>query len=303
MKGKAAPLVGLRGRRGDRHPGDRRRLPPAVPRPRRGGRHRPPGPGRRALPGRAGSSPSTAPPGWASRASSPRPSTRPRRPRRPVGCSSTPSRTAPPAPTACCVTPCASCWAIDRGEPRGHGRRPARRPRPHRRPTCCPLAPLLADIAQVDVPTTPEADRIDQQYRADRAADVVIDLLEQARPRAARRRRRGGPLGRRRVGRACSTASPWRPPGARGPCSSSVAARPVGSPRRPAPPWSSARCPGRGRRAPRHRGDRGHSPATARDRGRRRAGPGQPAVRRGGHARRPRAPGRWRSCPSRSRPR
>ena len=70
---------------------------------------------------------------------------------------------------------------IERGEPRAMGDalldalgRTA--------PGLLPLAPLLADIALVDVDTTPEADRIDQQFRADRAADVVIDLLERLIP-------------------------------------------------------------------------------------------------------------------------
>jgi len=44
-------------------------------------------------------------------------------------------------------------------------------------PELLPMAPLLADVIQVVVPPTQEADRIDPQYRADRAADVVIDLL------------------------------------------------------------------------------------------------------------------------------
>jgi class 3 adenylate cyclase/tetratricopeptide (TPR) repeat protein len=49
-------------------------------------------------------------------------------------------------------------------------------------PDLLPMAPLLADIAQVDVPATPEADRIDPQYRGDRAADVVVDLLARLVP-------------------------------------------------------------------------------------------------------------------------
>ena len=49
-------------------------------------------------------------------------------------------------------------------------------------PDLLPMAPLLADITQVDVPGTPEADRIDPQYRGDRAADVVIDLLGRLMP-------------------------------------------------------------------------------------------------------------------------
>lgn len=49
-------------------------------------------------------------------------------------------------------------------------------------PDLLPMAPLLADIVQVDVPATPEADRIDPQYRGDRAADVVIDLIGRLMP-------------------------------------------------------------------------------------------------------------------------
>ena len=49
-------------------------------------------------------------------------------------------------------------------------------------PDLLPLAPLLADVAQVDVPGTPEADRIDPQFRADRVADVVISLVERLLP-------------------------------------------------------------------------------------------------------------------------
>jgi class 3 adenylate cyclase/tetratricopeptide (TPR) repeat protein len=46
-----------------------------------------------------------------------------------------------------------------------------------RAPELLPFAPLLADVAQVSVPPTPEADRIDPAFRADRVADVVIDLV------------------------------------------------------------------------------------------------------------------------------
>lgn len=45
-------------------------------------------------------------------------------------------------------------------------------------PELLPMAPLLADVVQVSVPTTPEADRIDPQFRPDRVADVVIDLVD-----------------------------------------------------------------------------------------------------------------------------
>ena len=44
------------------------------------------------------------------------------------------------------------------------------------------LAPLLADVVQVEVPGTAEADRIDPQFRADRVADVVIALVERMLP-------------------------------------------------------------------------------------------------------------------------
>ncbi len=50
-------------------------------------------------------------------------------------------------------------------------------------PDLLPLAPLLADVAQVDVPATPEADRIDPQFRADRVADMVIELTGRLLPK------------------------------------------------------------------------------------------------------------------------
>ncbi|HET6966854.1 MAG TPA: AAA family ATPase, partial [Ornithinibacter sp.] len=49
-------------------------------------------------------------------------------------------------------------------------------------PDLLPMAALLADVVQVEVPSTPEADRIDPQFRADRTADLVIDLLGRAVP-------------------------------------------------------------------------------------------------------------------------
>ncbi len=49
-------------------------------------------------------------------------------------------------------------------------------------PKLLPFAPLLADVAQVSVPSTPEVDRIDPEFRADRVADVVIDLVERLVP-------------------------------------------------------------------------------------------------------------------------
>ena len=53
-------------------------------------------------------------------------------------------------------------------------------------PELVPMAPLLADLLQVEVPATPEADAIDPQFRPDRLAGMVIALLAQLRP---------GPLG------------------------------------------------------------------------------------------------------------
>ena len=44
------------------------------------------------------------------------------------------------------------------------------------------MAPLLADVVHVGVPDTPEADRVDPQYRADRVADVVVELLDRVVP-------------------------------------------------------------------------------------------------------------------------
>lgn len=53
-------------------------------------------------------------------------------------------------------------------------------------PHLLPMAPLLADLLQVAVPATPQADAIDPQFRPDQLASVVIALLEAVRP---------GPLG------------------------------------------------------------------------------------------------------------
>jgi class 3 adenylate cyclase/tetratricopeptide (TPR) repeat protein len=50
-------------------------------------------------------------------------------------------------------------------------------------PELLPMAPLLADVVQVDVPATPEADLIDEQFRADRLADVLVELLERTQTR------------------------------------------------------------------------------------------------------------------------
>ena len=44
-------------------------------------------------------------------------------------------------------------------------------------PDLVPMASLLADVMQVEVAPSPESDRIDPQFRADRTADLVVDLL------------------------------------------------------------------------------------------------------------------------------
>jgi class 3 adenylate cyclase/tetratricopeptide (TPR) repeat protein len=44
-------------------------------------------------------------------------------------------------------------------------------------PDLVPMASLLADVVQVEVASSPESDRIDPQFRADRTADLVVDLL------------------------------------------------------------------------------------------------------------------------------
>ena len=199
MKGKAVPMSVYAVGEETGHPRGPRRVAAALPRPRRGGGDGAPGPrgGAGRQPG--ASSPSTAPRAWASPASPTRRSTRWRRRPARGGSSCAPSPTARRAPTGCCATPSARCSASRATRPTSWVRRSS--PTLERcAPDLLPMAPLLADVVQVDVPDTPEADRIDPQYRADRAADVVIDLLGRARAGSARPRRRGGPLGRRRVG-------------------------------------------------------------------------------------------------------
>jgi class 3 adenylate cyclase/tetratricopeptide (TPR) repeat protein len=49
-------------------------------------------------------------------------------------------------------------------------------------PELLPMAPLLADLLQVEVPGTPEADQIDPQYRPHRLADAVVTLMERTLP-------------------------------------------------------------------------------------------------------------------------
>ncbi|MDH3261890.1 MAG: AAA family ATPase, partial [Acidimicrobiia bacterium] len=49
-------------------------------------------------------------------------------------------------------------------------------------PDLLPFLPLIGDVTHVDVEPTPEVDAINPQFRRDRLADVVIRLLELARP-------------------------------------------------------------------------------------------------------------------------
>ncbi len=49
-------------------------------------------------------------------------------------------------------------------------------------PDLLPMAPLLADLVQVDVPSTPEVDQLDPQYRPDRLADAVVRLMDETLP-------------------------------------------------------------------------------------------------------------------------
>ena len=49
-------------------------------------------------------------------------------------------------------------------------------------PDLLPMAPLLADVVQVDVPSTPEVDQLDPQYRPDRLADAVVRLVDGMMP-------------------------------------------------------------------------------------------------------------------------
>ena len=62
-------------------------------------------------------------------------------------------------------------------------------------PDLLPMAPLLADVVQVDVPSTPEVDQLDPQFRPDRLADAVVRLVDAALPGPLVLRGRGGALG------------------------------------------------------------------------------------------------------------
>ena len=51
-------------------------------------------------------------------------------------------------------------------------------------PELLPMSPLIADVAHVEVPSTPEADALDPQFRPDRLADVLVDLVGRMVPGA-----------------------------------------------------------------------------------------------------------------------
>ena len=51
-------------------------------------------------------------------------------------------------------------------------------------PDLLPMSPLIADVAHVEVPATPEADALDPQFRPDRLADVLVDLVGRMVPGA-----------------------------------------------------------------------------------------------------------------------
>ena len=199
--------------------------------------------------------------------------------------SSGPSRTALPAPTASSATRCAAC-SDSNGTPPRQWDRPCSRPWRQVAPDLLPMAPLLADVVQVDVPSTPEVDQLDPQYRPDRLADAVVRLVDAMMP---------GPLAlvaeeahwadgasARLLDRiaAASSGRPW-----------AVIAVRRGEEGGFAPAAGTQvtlePLPAGGHGAPGHRRDRGHAAAPARDRRGGRPRPGQPAVRRGGHAGRP----------------
>ncbi|KAB7741852.1 AAA family ATPase [Nostocoides sp. F2B08] len=77
--------------------------------------------------------------------------------------------------------PLRTLLGIERGDPESMGRA-LRAGLDRVAPDLLPWAPLLADVAQVDVPSTPEVDELDPRYRPDRLADAVIRLLETAMP-------------------------------------------------------------------------------------------------------------------------
>ena len=45
-------------------------------------------------------------------------------------------------------------------------------------PAFVPYAPLIGDVAHIDIPDTPETEKIDAQFRQARVADAVVDLLD-----------------------------------------------------------------------------------------------------------------------------
>ena len=273
MKGKALPLVvydvgeELGTREGVR------RCAAAVPRPRRGAGHG--APASRALGGAGGvlavdgaDRNGQVPPGRMRRSRPPRRATT-------AWCSGL-SRTGRRAPTGCCATRCAPCSASTRASREAMGTAllqalAARRPRP-----AADGAAARRRRRRSRCRSTPEADRIDPQYRADRVADARHRLSSGGWSGAARGRRRGGALGGRGVGRTCSSGSRSARRAGRGRSSWYGDGEPAGSPRRPVPGSTSIPCPG-GDRAARPRRHRGHTAAPAR--GRRRRGARRRATR------------------------
>ncbi len=153
-------------------------------------------------------------------------------------------------------------------------------------PDLLPLAPLLADVVQVDVPSTPEVDMLDPQFRPDRLADAVVRFVDAALP---------GPLvllaeeahwadgaSARLLDQiaAASAGRPWAVVVVRRGQDGGFA--PATGTTRDARPAAGARHGAAG-----HRRHRGHAAAPPRDRRDRRPRAGQPPVRRGGHAGRP----------------
>ena len=190
-----------------------------------------------------------------------------------IGSCCTPSRTVRRAPTGSFGTRSGRCSA-SRAACRRRWARALLDTLEQSAPDLLPLAPLLADVAQVDVPATPEADRIDPQFRADRVADVLIELtgrlLAQAVVMLVEDAHWADGASAHLLDRVAvaATGRPWA-------VITCTAGRGAGSPRRgstsPSRPAAA-----HGRRAARHRRHGGHPAAAARDRSRRGGAEGNP---------------------------
>ena len=66
-------------------------------------------------------------------------------------------------------------------------------------PDLLPLAPLLEDVVNVPIPSTPEAAAIEPRFRPARIADMIVRMIEATVPRQVRAHGRGGALVRRCV--------------------------------------------------------------------------------------------------------